>query len=121
LIRRVGLGLAVGISSGANLLAALMVQERMGADACVVTVFPDDNKKYLTQTSCAPSLYKTATSRPKSNSSAIKPSSASATRALNSIEEPAGRLRKRRGGVRNFYAARRFRGQSDYLSCSSSP
>jgi len=42
-----GLGLAVGISSGANFLAALMVQERMGADAVVVTVFPDDNKKYL--------------------------------------------------------------------------
>jgi cysteine synthase A len=42
-----GLGLAVGISSGANFLAALLVQERMGADAVVVTVFPDDNKKYL--------------------------------------------------------------------------
>jgi cysteine synthase A len=42
-----GLGLAVGISSGANFLAALMVQERMGAGAVVVTVFPDDNKKYL--------------------------------------------------------------------------
>lgn len=41
------LGLAVGISSGANFLAALLVQERMGAGACVVTVFPDDNKKYL--------------------------------------------------------------------------
>jgi len=41
------LGLAVGISSGANFLAALMMQERLGADACVVTVFPDDNKKYL--------------------------------------------------------------------------
>ena len=41
------LGLGVGISSGANLLGALMVQERMGRDAVVVTVFPDDNKKYL--------------------------------------------------------------------------
>ena len=41
------LGLAVGISSGCNFLAAAMIQERMGADAAVVTVFPDDNKKYL--------------------------------------------------------------------------
>jgi cysteine synthase A len=41
------LGLPVGISSGANFIAALRVQERMYADAVVVTVFPDDNKKYL--------------------------------------------------------------------------
>ncbi|MBI5209628.1 MAG: cysteine synthase family protein [Elusimicrobia bacterium] len=41
------LGLAVGISSGANFIGALMLQEKMGADAVVVTVFPDDNKKYL--------------------------------------------------------------------------
>ncbi len=41
------LGLAVGISSGANFLGALLVQEELGADATVVTVFPDDNKKYL--------------------------------------------------------------------------
>jgi cysteine synthase A len=41
------LGLAVGISSGANLLGALTVQEELGADAVVVTVFPDSNKKYL--------------------------------------------------------------------------
>ena len=41
------LGLAVGISSGANFLGAVQVQERMGLDAVVVTVFPDDNKKYL--------------------------------------------------------------------------
>jgi cysteine synthase A len=41
------LGLGVGISSGANLLAALIAQERLGADAVVTTVFPDDNKKYL--------------------------------------------------------------------------
>jgi cysteine synthase A len=41
------LGLAVGISSGANFLGALMLQQRLGADAVVVTVFPDDNKKYL--------------------------------------------------------------------------
>jgi cysteine synthase A len=41
------LGLAVGISSGANFLGALIAQERLGADATVVTVFPDSNKKYL--------------------------------------------------------------------------
>jgi cysteine synthase A len=42
-----GLGLAVGISSGANFLGALMTQNDMGSDAVVTTVFPDDNKKYL--------------------------------------------------------------------------
>jgi cysteine synthase len=40
-------GLAVGISSGANLLGALIVQDALDADAVVVTVFPDSNKKYL--------------------------------------------------------------------------
>jgi cysteine synthase A len=41
------LGLGVGISSGANLLGALMLSEEMGPEAKVVTVFADDNKKYL--------------------------------------------------------------------------
>lgn len=41
------LGLAVGISSGCNFLAAVRAQERHGSDAVVVTVFADDNKKYL--------------------------------------------------------------------------
>ncbi len=41
------LGLAVGISSGANFLGALKVQEMLGANSAVVTVFSDDNKKYL--------------------------------------------------------------------------
>ncbi len=41
-------GLAVGISSGANLLGAIMVQEKLDKDAVVVTVFADCNKKYLT-------------------------------------------------------------------------
>jgi cysteine synthase A len=41
------LGLGVGISSGANFVAALMAQDRLGPDALVVTVFPDSNKKYL--------------------------------------------------------------------------
>ena len=41
------LGIAVGISSGANFLGALMQLEKLGGDATVVTVFSDDNKKYL--------------------------------------------------------------------------
>jgi cysteine synthase A len=41
------LGLGVGISSGANFLAALKALESRGGEGTVVTVFPDDNKKYL--------------------------------------------------------------------------
>jgi len=41
------LGLGVGISSGANFIAALMAQEKLGPEAVVVTIFSDDNKKYL--------------------------------------------------------------------------
>ena len=41
------LGLGVGISSGANLIAALKAQELLGSGAVVATVFPDSNKKYL--------------------------------------------------------------------------
>jgi len=41
------LGLAVGISSGANFLGALQLQNKMGAKAVVVTAFSDSNKKYL--------------------------------------------------------------------------
>jgi cysteine synthase A len=41
------LGLAVGISSGANLLAAIKAQNMLDKDAVVATVFSDDNKKYL--------------------------------------------------------------------------
>jgi len=41
------LGLGVGISSGANLIGAVMAQEKLGKDSVVVTVFADDNKKYL--------------------------------------------------------------------------
>jgi cysteine synthase A len=41
------LGLGVGISSGANFIGALTVQNMLGGDAVVATVFPDDNKKYL--------------------------------------------------------------------------
>ena len=41
------LGLAVGISSGANFLAAMEAQDDLGESAVVATVFPDSNKKYL--------------------------------------------------------------------------
>jgi len=41
------LGIGVGISSGANFIGALKIQNELGEDAVVVTVFPDDNKKYL--------------------------------------------------------------------------
>ncbi len=41
------LGIGLGISSGANFLGALMIQNELGDDATVVTVFADDNKKYL--------------------------------------------------------------------------
>lgn len=41
------LGVGVGISSGANFLGALKIQNDIGGDAVVATVFSDDNKKYL--------------------------------------------------------------------------
>jgi cysteine synthase A len=42
------LGIGVGISSGANFLGALKIQNELSSDSVVVTVFSDDNKKYLT-------------------------------------------------------------------------
>lgn len=47
------LGVAVGISSGANLLGALEISHEQGAGACVATVFCDDNKKYLSTDLCS--------------------------------------------------------------------
>ena len=41
------LGLAVGISSGANVIGAIQLVQRLGPEAVVVTVLPDSNKKYL--------------------------------------------------------------------------
>jgi len=41
------LGLAVGISSGANLLGAIKLQEKYGYDTVIATVFADCGKKYL--------------------------------------------------------------------------
>lgn len=42
-----GAGLAVGISSGANFLGAVQLQDELGDDAVVVTIFSDSNKKYI--------------------------------------------------------------------------
>ena len=41
------LGLAVGISSGANVIGAIKLQQQLGFNSCVVTIFSDSNKKYL--------------------------------------------------------------------------
>lgn len=41
------LGVAVGISSGANVIGAIKLQREMGPQARVVTVLCDSNKKYL--------------------------------------------------------------------------
>lgn len=41
------LGLAVGISSGANVIGAIKLKEQLGEDAVVVTLLCDSNKKYL--------------------------------------------------------------------------
>lgn len=41
------LGIGVGISSGANLIGAIKAQNMLGSSSIVATVFPDDNKKYL--------------------------------------------------------------------------
>jgi cysteine synthase A len=41
------LGLGVGISSGANFLGGVIAQNMLSSGSMVVTVFADDNKKYL--------------------------------------------------------------------------
>lgn len=41
------LGLAVGISSGANVIGAIKLKQKLGAEAIVVTLLCDSNKKYL--------------------------------------------------------------------------
>lgn len=46
------LGLAVGISSGANLVGAIKLKKNIGKDATVVTILPDSNKKYLSTDLC---------------------------------------------------------------------
>ena len=39
------LGIGVGISSGANMIASILAKEENLGN--IVTVFPDDNKKYI--------------------------------------------------------------------------
>jgi cysteine synthase A len=41
------LGLAVGISSGANVIGAIKLAEALGPNAVVVTLLCDSNKKHL--------------------------------------------------------------------------
>lgn len=41
------LGIGVGISGGANFIGSVMSYEKLGGSPCCVTVFADDNKKYL--------------------------------------------------------------------------
>lgn len=41
------LGIGVGISSGANFIGAVMMQNKYGKDFNIVTIFSDDSKKYL--------------------------------------------------------------------------
>lgn len=41
------LGLAVGISSGGNVIGAIKLKNRLPEEAVVVTILPDSNKKYL--------------------------------------------------------------------------
>ena len=47
------LGIGVGISSGANFLGVLSAGDKIGADKTIVTVFADDNKKYLSTDYCS--------------------------------------------------------------------
>jgi cysteine synthase A len=46
------LGLAVGISSGANIIGAILVQKQLPQDSTVVTLLPDSNNKYLSTDLC---------------------------------------------------------------------
>jgi cysteine synthase A len=41
------LSMSVGISSGANLVGAIKLQQEMGRGNAIITVFPDDSRKYL--------------------------------------------------------------------------
>ena len=46
------LGIAVGVSSGANFLGAVQRALLQGKDSCVATIFCDDNRKYLSTDLC---------------------------------------------------------------------
>lgn len=52
-------GLGVGISSGANVLGAIKLQNESSGEQVIITVFPDDNKKYVST-----DLFKTEAVRP---------------------------------------------------------
>lgn len=52
------LGLGVGISSGANFLGCIRALDILGLDSTVCTVFPDDNKKYLSTDLMKPQIIK---------------------------------------------------------------
>ena len=52
------LGLGVGISSGANFLGCIRALDTLGLDSTVCTVFPDDNKKYLSTDLMKPQIIK---------------------------------------------------------------
>lgn len=41
------LGIGVGISSGANMIASVLINDKKNYNNAVVTVFADDNKKYI--------------------------------------------------------------------------
>lgn len=53
------LGLGVGISSGANVVAAIRTQHQLGPDSIVTTILSDSNKKYLST-----DLFRAEPSRP---------------------------------------------------------
>lgn len=61
------LGLAVGISAGANVIGAIKLHEQLGHDSVVVTLLCDSNKKYLST-----DLVKEEPSRPDYISSATE-------------------------------------------------
>lgn len=46
------LGLAVGISAGANILGAIKLKQLLGDNSTIVTLLPDSNKKYLSTDLC---------------------------------------------------------------------
>ena len=50
-------GIGVGVSSGANFLGCVLAQEKLGSGSTVVTVFADDNKKYLSTDYAKPITY----------------------------------------------------------------
>ncbi len=50
-------GVGVGVSSGANFLGCVMAQEKLDKHSNIVTVFADDNKKYLSTDYAKPTSF----------------------------------------------------------------